>query len=539
MRLVAKWPTTWLYLGYPAKRTAGAIGGGMGISVGDLAQMGHLGCAVIAGSAGLDREIRWAHVCELKDPLPWLTGGELVMTTGLAIPRQAEDQERYLARLAASGAAGLAISRDLLAPPLTTKLTEAAGLAFPVLTVSIEVTFIDIARVVIMANSDESHRQLVRQLAVFDVLRSASVAQLDLPALFDRLEKVSGYELYLSSPAGMPFVPGVPGFPRDRRELLARPPAAPAQVPGGYMISVPCEGKIAGYLLGLRKPDADPAGLGALQHIATIAALERTMLEREREIERRQGSELLAELFAARHPENLEHRLAPALVHGQLALTIVRAADPDTTGSLLHYELTDLGLPHLLQVQQELALLTLADAPIESVLDSVQATAAGRSRPFRLHDSFALARRQAAAALQRAVQLGTRIVDATSIPEELDWLPREPATVAALVERVLGVLLDYDRAHDSQLVPTLRTWLESGQRPSLVARRLGIHQHTLTYRLSRIQDLTGRDLRSPGTVAETWLALRASDTRAAVAALRVTSRPPAHTPARRPPTLIP
>lgn len=59
----------------------------MGISVGDLVQMGHLGCAVIAGSAGLDREICWAHVCELKDPLPWLTGGELVMTTGLAIPR--------------------------------------------------------------------------------------------------------------------------------------------------------------------------------------------------------------------------------------------------------------------------------------------------------------------------------------------------------------------------------------------------------------------------------------------------------------------
>jgi hypothetical protein len=79
-RLVAKWPTTWLYLGYPAKRTARAIGGGMGISVGDLVQMGHLGCAVIAGSAGLDREIRWAHVCELKDPLPWLTGGELVLT---------------------------------------------------------------------------------------------------------------------------------------------------------------------------------------------------------------------------------------------------------------------------------------------------------------------------------------------------------------------------------------------------------------------------------------------------------------------------
>jgi PucR family transcriptional regulator, purine catabolism regulatory protein len=86
--------------------------------------------------------------------------------------------------------------------------------------------------------------------------------------------------------------------------------------------------------------------------------------------------------------------------------------------------------------------------------------------------------------------------------------------VAALVERVLGALLDYDRAHDGQLVPTLRTWLESGQRPSLVAKRLGVHPHTLSYRLGRIQKLTGRDLRSPSTAAEIWLALRASESAA-------------------------
>jgi PucR family transcriptional regulator, purine catabolism regulatory protein len=484
----------------------------MAITVRDLVQMGHLGCEVIAGSAGLDREILWAHVCELKDPLPWLTGGELVMTTGLAIPRHAEGQERYLTRLTAIGAAGLAISKDLHAPPLTARMVEAADrLGLPMLGVSIEVTFIDIARVVIMANCGESHRQLVRQLAVFDVLRSASLARLDLPALFDRLERVSGYQLYLSSRAGAPFVPGVPGFPEDRHDLLTRPPTAPAQVPGGYMISVPCEGKIAGYLLGLRRPDADPAGLGALQHIATVAALGRTMLEREREIERRQGSELLAELLKTRHPERLRHRLPPELADEQLALTVIRTSDPDAVGSQLHYELSDLAVPHLLQVQQqELVLLTLANEPIVTVLDSVEAAGAGRSRPFCLRDSFALACRQASAALQHAVQTGSRIVDAASVPEELDWLPHDPVAVDALIRRVLGVLLDYDQAHDGQLVPTLRTWFESGQRPSLVARRLCVHPHTLSYRLTRIQELTGRDLRNPDTAAEIWLALRAS-----------------------------
>jgi PucR family transcriptional regulator, purine catabolism regulatory protein len=486
----------------------------MTITAGDLVQMGHLGCEVIAGFTGLDREIHWAHVCELKDPRPWLNGGELVMTTGLAIPRHSEGQECYLTRLAASGAAGLAISKDLHAPPLSPGFLEAADrLAFPVLAVSIEVTFIDIARVVIMANTDESHRQLVRQLAVFDVLRSTSVNRPDLAKLFERLEKVSGYQLYLSSPGGRPFVPGVPAFPEERRDLLTRPPSAPAQVPGGYMISVPSKGKVAGYLLGLRRSDANPAGLGALQHIATIAALQRTMLEREREIERRQGSELLSELLAARHPEGLEHRLPAKLAEGRLSLTLIRAEDPDATGSLLHYELTDLETPHLLQVQQELALLTLADEPIDSLLDSIRATAAGRSRSFQMSGSFALARRQAAIALQRAMQTGARVVDAASISEELDWLPREPAEVAGLVKRVLGTLLEYDAEHDAKLVLTLRTWLESGQRPSLVARRLGVHPHTLSYRLSRIQELTGRDLHTPGAVAEIWLALRVSDTR--------------------------
>ncbi|HLK42141.1 MAG TPA: helix-turn-helix domain-containing protein, partial [Thermoleophilia bacterium] len=199
------------------------------------------------------------------------------------------------------------------------------------------------------------------------------------------------------------------------------------------------------------------------------------------------------------------------LADARLVLTVIRAADPDAAGSRLHYELSDLAVPHLLQVQQELVLLTRADEQVSAVLDSIDATAAGRSRPFRLGDSLALAWRQASAALQRAVQTGTRIVDAASVPEQLDWLPRDPAAVHALVRRVLGVLLDYDHAHDGQLVPTLRTWFESGQRPSLVARRLRVHPHTLSYRLTRIQELTGRDLRNPDTAAEFWLALRASD----------------------------
>lgn len=41
---------------------------------------------LVSGAAGLDRPVRWAHVCELPDPTEWLGEGDLLMSTGLGIP---------------------------------------------------------------------------------------------------------------------------------------------------------------------------------------------------------------------------------------------------------------------------------------------------------------------------------------------------------------------------------------------------------------------------------------------------------------------
>jgi DNA-binding PucR family transcriptional regulator len=57
------------------------------------------------------------------------------------------------------------------------------------------------------------------------------------------------------------------------------------------------------------------------------------------------------------------------------------------------------------------------------------------------------------------------------------------------------VLIDYDKSHKAELVETLATYLESSGGLEATAARLHIHPSTLKYRLRRIQDLTGRDLR--------------------------------------------
>jgi PucR family transcriptional regulator, purine catabolism regulatory protein len=77
----------------------------MSITVAELIALPHLGLEVVAGIAGLEREVGWAHVCELEDPLPWLEGGELVMTTGMAVPREPGQPAADADRLAGVGAA--------------------------------------------------------------------------------------------------------------------------------------------------------------------------------------------------------------------------------------------------------------------------------------------------------------------------------------------------------------------------------------------------------------------------------------------------
>ena len=49
------------------------------------------------------------------------------------------------------------------------------------------------------------------------------------------------------------------------------------------------------------------------------------------------------------------------------------------------------------------------------------------------------------------------------------------------------------------------------QRPAQRARQLYCHRHTLRYRIKRIEELTGRDLKSARDRIELWLALRARE----------------------------
>ena len=73
----------------------------------------------------------------------------------------------------------------------------------------------------------------------------------------------------------------------------------------------------------------------------------------------------------------------------------------------------------------------------------------------------------------------------------------------------LGVLIDYDAAKNSDLVSTLSHYLECGGNYDESAGALHIHRSTLRYRLGRISELTGLDLRNIDTRFNLHAATRA------------------------------
>jgi hypothetical protein len=95
-----------------------------------------------------------------------------------------------------------------------------------------------------------------------------------------------------------------------------------------------------------------------------------------------------------------------------------------------------------------------------------------------------------AAPAGRCVPLGDvrGAVVARCVGEALDSLPDLGADPLALLEA-------YDERRGSSLVCTLRAWLDGFGDAPTVAQSLGVHANTLRYRLGRIQEITGVDLR--------------------------------------------
>jgi DNA-binding PucR family transcriptional regulator len=86
-----------------------------------------------------------------------------------------------------------------------------------------------------------------------------------------------------------------------------------------------------------------------------------------------------------------------------------------------------------------------------------------------------------------------------------------PDALRRFARSVLQPLVLHDERRGGDLVPTLRVWLRTGCSAAATAAELVVHPNTVGYRLSRIEQLTGRSLRGLDTRLELQLALTVRD----------------------------
>lgn len=480
------------------------------ITVEDLLRSPALQLRLIAGEAGVSRRVAWAHVSELEDPTPWLFGSEMIMTTGMALPRSASLQRAYLERLDDAGVACLAVSEGMFVPPLTAGFRAvAASRGFPVVEVPIQVPFMAISQEVAAAVAlGGAGQRLNAQLQVFGAVRWLAAGNMSTAEIFGRLERLSGYSLYACTLRRGPLLKGLPVPPPEYADLIPATVTSPPTVPGGYVLPVTGPRGTVGYLLAMESPDAAPAGVSVVQHIATVAALQLSMLAHEREMLRRSGAETLAEMLQGVLEEAVVTRRLVAngfVLDRLLQLAVVPgAADDDRVADALASD----GAACLLLRQQDELLVLIQDGEAErAALTGAASVAVGFSRPIEAGSSVAVARREARWALARALEAGRPSASYGAGRTER-WLTSESADLRALAEQVLGAVLAYDAAHETGLVPSVRVWLEHDRQTDRAARALHVHPNTLLYRIRRFEQISGRSLASTESLAEVWLALR-------------------------------
>ncbi|MFE6990510.1 PucR family transcriptional regulator ligand-binding domain-containing protein, partial [Streptomyces pharetrae] len=122
---------------------------------------------VRAGGDRLDVPVRWAHVSELADPVPYMEGGELLLITALKL--DAEDPEamrRYVRRLAGAGVVGLGFAVGVNYDEIPEALVDAAeeeGL--PLLEVPRRTPFLAITKEVSAAIAADQYRAVTAGFA--------------------------------------------------------------------------------------------------------------------------------------------------------------------------------------------------------------------------------------------------------------------------------------------------------------------------------------------------------------------------------------
>ena len=509
---------------------------------------------VLAGAAGLRRDLRWAHVIEMPDPSDLLKGSELVLTTGLGAEA---DPGAWTRVLLEQGMAALAVELGTTwraVPPAVAQACEEA--AVPLLALHRPVRFIEVTEAVhaavlnaqydLLRRGEEIHRRFTEL-----ILRGRGV-----PEILAELAAAVGAPVVLED-AAHELVYYVSGPPGDDVALAAWSDLHRAEdrgdpVEGAEVVEVRLMDTSWGRLLALaldRRLDAFDRV--AVERAALAVAIDLLGQHHEEQLRARSRGAFLSDLADGRVDESDARRRGEALgFSARGALLPVAASwrrprsrrlDGLTWTRLsgdLRGALSSTGLGVLLGPRDVdlLMLLALGSRAYDRALaEHVSQLFHGALDRHGLGPQDAALAIGGPATSWGAAGHGLRRVQrsagaATGLPPARWHDARRPGLadllhdlrgapeLEAFVDEQLGPLLAAPTPRSRTLLDTLEAYLACGGRKAQAARQLHLERQSLYLRLRRSEELLGVSLDDEDVALGLHLALRALRFRRARAA---------------------
>jgi purine catabolism regulator len=469
----------------------------------------------VAGATLPERTVTGVHISELMDPTPYLEGGELLLTIGMALSGHAAQADAYTARLVRLGVAALGFGVGPIhdqVPDTLVRACEATGL--PLLVVPAPTPFLTVARkywsLIALAGQEElsaslgAHQDLVRAAAgpnpVSAVVRTLAVA-------------VEGWASQLSPEGEVLEV-----WPRTRRrsasqlaaELgrLGAGPHASATLPIGdddvVLHPLIIRGRLTGFVAtGCPRP----MNVHDRQLVLTACSLLALQAEQQRRgtAGPRAARACVARLVLAGHLDAaraLAVELGMSPLHPRVRVAALSGLTGTTAEEVL--DAIEAALPRRLQ-----QLVAAADAEeIWAILqptDSANALAIiERVRALRAPDARLLVSDELDVAEISVHRPGMRRGLQEMAPgEERDLArPQTPGSVG----RSLEPLLNYTR---TDLLGAVVAYLRHRGQWEAAANELGVHRNTLRHRIGTSMRVMDVNLDDPDVASTIWLMLRA------------------------------
>lgn len=475
--------------------------------------------------ARADTPVRWVHISELEDPTPWLSGGELLLTTGLQLGDEAS-QRAFAGLLADHSLSGIGFGTGFAherVPPAL--LDEARRRELPVFEVPYEMPFIAVTEKAFARLVSEDYEVLRRATAVQKRLELLVLSERGLDELVKEIATTIGGDALVLD-AGGHLLASNRADPALPAELSERQTTEELMLP----ISARGRGAPQAWLLARRGKGAVTAFDRLILEQATIVVALELMRQRVmRDTERRLAGDVLAEAVGGRLGEReVMARLRPFGIDHESVVMVFACADPHAAELDLEALLSEAGLSALVASREQL-LCAIVAVPEEGAGELIELAARTRRSLDNSHGpvTAAISRAQPAGVVRHSFNEARCALEAATLgngaahPEVASYQDlgafqlllslQDDEALRLYCESVLAPLRKSGDEYGDELLRSVETFIECNGQWERAARELYCHRHTLRYRIKRVEELTGRDMSSARDRIEFWLALRARE----------------------------